>query len=116
MALQIGVQRLLAAPVAVDGAEFTEDEAFHVGLGGFSIFGVGSVVSDLGLGHDHDLTCVGGVRQNLLVPRHGGVEDHLPQRLGVRTEGDTLVHGPIFQVENCLLAHVCWILESGGSG
>ena len=31
----------------------------------------------MGVSQRHDLATVGGVRQNLLITRHGGIENHL---------------------------------------
>ena len=58
---------------------FLDDEALHLDAGGLDIFGVDAVVPHHGVGHGDDLALVGGVGENFLVARHGGVEHHLSQ-------------------------------------
>ncbi len=54
------------------------------------------VVADVGLGHDHDLAPVGGVCEDLLVARHGGVEDHFTEA-GSWGSGPALEEGAVFE-------------------
>ena len=52
-----------------------------------SILVVDPVIADLGVGHRHDLTVIGGVGQDLLITRHARVEDDLAIDLAPGAEG-----------------------------
>ena len=59
--LHILVRDLFRAPVRADGREFTYDQALDVGLGRLVVCLVGSVIADLRIGKNDDLTGIGGI-------------------------------------------------------
>jgi hypothetical protein len=61
-------------------------ESLHPRPPRLHVLGVNPVVADLGVGHRHDLTTVGGVGEHLLIPDHPGVETDLTERLALRPE------------------------------
>src|ERR1035438_10320269 len=74
----VGEERVglgVGAPVARDGGELTDDEAFDVGAIGFVIAFGGSVVADLGVGEDYDLAGIGRIGEYFLIAGEGGVEN-----------------------------------------
>lgn len=58
-----------------------DDVADDLYLLRFPILGVDAVDADFRIGHDHDLSPIGGVSEHLLVTGHPGVEDQLAKRL-----------------------------------
>ena len=91
----------VGAPVAGDGRELADDEAFDVRADGFVVVGAGSVIADLGIGEDDDLAGIGGIGEDFLVAGEGGIEDHLAAPLGGRTKTPALEDGSVFQGEDC---------------
>ena len=78
--LQIGVEASFGAPVGVEPRGFANDEARDLRDRRFTVLGVDAVVADERVGHGDQLARVRRVRQDLLIPRHTGVEDYLTQR------------------------------------
>ena len=74
--IQVRAQLAVAQSRAARG-ELADDEPFDPHPVRLLRAVVRPVVADVGLGHDDDLAPVGGVRQDLLVTRHRGVEDDL---------------------------------------
>ena len=112
---EVGGEGFGGAPVAHDGGELAHDEAAGEGGAGLGVSRGDAVVADLRGGHGDDLPEVGGVGENLLVARHGGVEHTLAGDGGGGTKSETVIHGAIFQSENCGLGggHRNWT-KSGG--
>src|SRR6266550_1122728 len=77
---EVVVQALLASPRRPRYGQVADDEAGDVGPGAFGVDAVEPVVADVGIGHRDDLAAVRRVGEDLLVPGHPGVEDHLPGR------------------------------------
>ena len=73
---QILVQGQPAPPVARVGARFFHDETGQPRARGLHVLRVDPVIADVRIGHRDHLAAVRGVRQNFLIPRHGGVEHH----------------------------------------
>ena len=67
----------LCGEVAADLGDLADDQAATVDLLALDVVTVGAVVADLGVGHGDHLSGVGGVREDLLVARHGRVENDL---------------------------------------
>src|SRR3972149_6568539 len=64
-----------------------------------------------GVGHADDLSLVGGIRQDLLIAGHAGVEDHLADALALRAEGCSLEDRPVRQRQDRRLhtaSHATW--------
>ena len=81
--LQIAAQIALTAEVAPPGGQMADHKGLCPGPAGLVVLAVDPVIADEGIGHDHALSGVGGVGENLLVAGHGGVEHHLAHpRLG----------------------------------
>ena len=96
--LQVGGQALGRAPVARYAGALLHHEAPHVGAGGFVVLWIDPVVADQGVGHGDDLAGVRGIGEDLLVPGHAGVEDHLSQGFtGDPAAGAAFEHGAVRQ-------------------
>ena len=54
-----------------------DDQACRMDLGRFRIFCVGAVIADMWIGERDDLLAIAGIRQDFLVARDGGIENHL---------------------------------------
>ena len=96
-----GVGRGIAAPIAGDGGKLADHEAFNVRTVGLVVGGAGSVIADLRIGQDHDLAGVGGVGEDFLISREGGVEDNFARSLGGRTKTPAFEDAAVFQGEYC---------------
>src|ERR1039457_6397101 len=100
----VGEERIglgVGAPVARDGGEFADDQAFDVGAIGFVIAFGGSVVADLGVGEDYDLAGIGRTGEYFLIAGEGGVENNFTRALGGRTKAPALEDASVFQGEDC---------------
>src|SRR5690349_18721908 len=97
---------LFGAPVAGDGRDFTDYQAFNEGFDGFVVGRVGAIVADLRIGEDNDLAAVGWIGENFLVPGDGGIENHLTAAFDRRTKTDSLEDRTVLQGENCLLQQI----------
>ena len=74
VALEVGIERLDAAPTAHHRRKLAHDEAGDVGLARLDVERVDPGVADERVGHGHDLPLVGRIGQDFLVPGHRGVE------------------------------------------
>jgi hypothetical protein len=74
VALEVGIERLLAAPTAHHRRKLAHDQAGDVGLARLDVERVDPGVADERIGHRHDLPLVRGIGQDFLVPGHRGVE------------------------------------------
>src|SRR5262249_1947447 len=96
-ALEVFVGDRLRAPVGTDGREFANYKAFDEGPGGFIVFGVGSVIADLRVGEDNDLSCVRGIGEDFLVTSDGSIENYFPVTFGLCSVAFAAEDPPIFQ-------------------
>ena len=90
----------IRTPVAGDGREFANHQAFDVRPRGFVIALAGSVVADLGIGEDDDLAGVRRVGEDFLIAGEGGVENHFPGPFGRGAKTPALEDRAVFQGEN----------------
>src|SRR5690606_21989571 len=103
---QVRGQVLLRTPVRDEGARVADHEARYVGgLAALRVLTVDARVADMGRGHRHDLTGVGGIRQDLLVAGHACREHDFAGALPVGSETPTLEHGSVGEGEKSL-SHV----------
>ena len=111
---QILVQGQPAPPAARVRARFFYDEAGQPRASGLDIFRVDPVVADVRIGHRDHLAAVRRVRQDLLIPRHGGVEHHFADGFPRRAQRGALEHGPIRQREDSRFhrIHFCTFMQS----
>ena len=65
------------------------------------VLGVGADIADVGIGQGDKLTGVGGITENLLIARHGGIEDHLAHGGSGSTESDPVKYGAVGQAKHC---------------
>src|SRR4026209_2825546 len=72
------LETALGAPVTDDRREVANDETGRVSLRGFEVVGILAEGADVRIRQRDDLTVVRRVRQDLLIARHGGVENELP--------------------------------------
>ena len=79
----------LPAPLAAYAAGLVDYQAGRVGFPRLHILVVDSVVADQRVGQGHDLPVVGGVGQDFLIARHGGIEDELAVHLAFAGKGAT---------------------------
>ncbi len=95
--LQVGVERDLRPEAGGLGGVVPDHEGGGVRPGRLLVGAVDAVVPLLRVGHADDLPDVGRVREDLLVPGHRGVEDHLARGLAGRAERLALEGGPVRQ-------------------
>ena len=93
-------QRLLGPPGRRNLAEFTDDKSPNVGTGRFCILRVDSVVPLQRVGHRYNLPTVGGIGNDLLIPRHGGIKANFPGSSSGMTKGTTAESATVFKSEN----------------
>ena len=96
------LQRVLAAPVAVQRSELPCDHATGVRLISLLVIGIDSGVAQFRVGKGDQLTVVAGIGEHLLVAGHAGVEDHFSDHGTAMAETMAREHGPIRQNEMCL--------------
>src|SRR5215471_2510295 len=75
MLREVLVERFGRPPVAWNRRHALDDECFQERFAGFDIFGIDAGVADQRIRHRDDLTGVGGVCQDLLITRHGCIEN-----------------------------------------
>ncbi len=74
---QVAREIRLRAKVAGDQRQVMDDQSRSMDLGRFRIFCVGAVIADVWIGKRDDLLAIAGIRQDFLVARDGGIENHL---------------------------------------
>src|ERR1700693_211758 len=94
---------LFRTPVAGNGGEFADHQAFDVRARCLLICLVGTVVADLGIREDDNLTGIRGISEDFLIAGDGGVEDHLSESVFLRTKALALEDRSVFQGENSLI-------------
>ena len=102
IALHVLVGDLFGAPVGADRGEFAHDQALDVGLRGFVVGVVGSVVADLGICENDDLTGIGRIGSDFLITGKRSIEDYFT--LAFAGVAMTLAEedAPVFERKNCL--------------
>lgn len=90
------------APVGVDGADLADDKASHLWGIALDVGEVDTVVADLGGSHGNDLTEIGGIGDNLLIARHGGIKNGFTSDSALGTEGSAYEEAAVFEGENGL--------------
>ena len=78
------------------------DEAGDLDRVGLGVVGMHPVVPDVGGGHRDDLSAVGRVGQDLLVPGHPGVEHGFTEHRAGGTDAAAAEHGPVLEHEQCV--------------
>ena len=73
---------------------------------GFAVLGVAARITDLGIGERHNLLRVGRIGEDLLVPRHGGIENHFSGGDAVGSQGNTGKEAAVFEGEEGWLSHM----------
>ena len=103
-------QRLLGRAVGGRLAEGAHDEARHLGAVALGGRLEGAVVADVGVRHHHELADVAGVRQDLLIAAHGGVEAQLAAGLASGADGGAGEDEAVFEgdLRGCGLGHGAW--------
>ncbi|MND98458.1 hypothetical protein D3C80_908100 [compost metagenome] len=103
-ALHPGVQISTRAPVGRIGGDVAEDGAARRGARAVAdllhVLDVDADIADVGEGEGQDLAHVGGVGQDFLIARHGGVEDHLAEGRADGADADTLQDGAVSERED----------------
>src|SRR6476661_10693641 len=79
--LQVTMQALLASPIAVPFTRLLNHKAFSPNTGRLDVLRRDLIVADVRRGHGDDLSFIGRIGQDLLVTRHGRIEDHLADGL-----------------------------------
>src|SRR3990170_574310 len=85
---EVIVERHARPPVRRDPGSLLDDEPFHPGAPGLDVLVIDPVVADEGIRHGDELSLVRGIRQDLLVARHGRVKDDLTDGLTLGAEGE----------------------------
>jgi len=94
-----GVEVTAASPVRDARAEGTDDHGRDLRAPRLVIIRVDPDIADVRLGENHPLAAVRRIGQDLLVPGHAGVKDHLKNRVGSGSAGDTGLDGSVFEDE-----------------
>jgi hypothetical protein len=94
---QVLDQRLPGAPVALTSARVAHDQSTDVWLSRFRILVVDPSIANVRVGHHHHLPSVGGIREDLLVAGHAGIEYDLADLLPNRAEGAASENRAIFE-------------------
>ena len=90
-------ERALGAPVADHRGKFLAGETAKRRTRRLPVVAVDPDVADLGVGHDDDLTGVGGIRDHLLVAAHTGVKAHFPGGGAPGAKGPAAEYGAVGQ-------------------
>ena len=77
--------------------QVTNNQAGAVDLARLFVFAIGTGITDVGIGEGDDLTCVGGIGENLLIAGHRSVENHFTDGLPVTAYRFTPKQGTIFK-------------------
>src|SRR6267143_2762585 len=106
--LQIIVQADAAAPRRRAGRGFLDDEAVGPRSVRLDILFVAAVVADHRVGHGHDLAAIRRIRQDLLVSRHGRVENDFTAGFPGGAKSATAEDAPVAQHEQGRrVGHAC---------
>ena len=97
---QIGVEPLRHAEVAGQDGQIADDEPGRLDPLGLLVLRVDADVADVRIGQGDELAQVGGVRQDLLIAGHGGVEDHLADAGTVGADRGSPEDRAVFQDQN----------------
>src|SRR5215217_8132237 len=100
---EVLVNRLLGSPITGQPAGFHDDKPFGPDPSRLLVFMGHSIVSDVRTGHRDNLSLVGRVRQYLLIPAHGGIEDHFPDGLSFISQRPPFKDGSVSKSQECLL-------------
>ncbi len=87
VALQVGVEGFLRAPVAREQRQVADHESRGVHRGRFGVLGIAAGVADVRIGQGDDLSCVGRIGQDFLVAGHRRVEHDFADSPSFRTDG-----------------------------
>src|SRR5258705_6419959 len=96
----IFMQGLSSAPVAWLCAVVFDDEAAHERFTRFDVFRIDADVADLWISHRYQLAFVRGIREDLLIARHAGIENHFADRFALRAEAKTFETFTVGQCQN----------------
>ena len=97
---QIVAQVLAAPPVTGQRRQVPHDQAGGLDAGRFFVLDIGSGIADVRIGQGDQLPQIGGVRQDLLIAGHRGIEHHLADALPVGADGTAPKDRPVFQDQN----------------
>ena len=89
-----------------------DDDSVQKDVAGFGLFKIGGVSTDFGGGEHHELPCIGGVGQNLLVTSHAGIEHGFADGVGGSPEGIAPKNGSVCQCQKRLLFAFRFPVES----
>src|SRR5262245_5873905 len=110
---QKGVRRGIAAPVARDRRKLAHNKSFDEGSARFVIFRTCSVVANLRVCQDDNLSGIAWISEYFLIAGEGCVEYNLAGPLGGRTKAPALEDGPVFQGEDCRVQFRLFLPGSG---
>ena len=96
---QIAVQIAVGPEIAHAPTFLANDEPGQVRLGAFHVFGIHSVVANLGVGHRHDLSAVARIGEDLLISGHRGVEADFALDFAFGAKSRSRENGSVLQRE-----------------
>src|SRR2546421_1954615 len=106
--LQIVVEADAAPPRRRAGRGFLDDEAVGPRAVRLDVLFVDAVVADHRVRHGHDLAAIRRIREDLLVSRHGRIEDDFTASFPGGAEGAAAEDAPVAQHEQGgLVGHAC---------
>src|SRR5690606_9130875 len=112
VALQEIVEILFITPVAGHQREVPNDQPSRPDRIGLVVLGVSTGIADVRIGQRDDLSRVGRISENFLIPGHGCVENHRSTGNTLRSDGAASEYTAIFQCQYCSITQ-CYLLLGG---
>src|SRR5690625_5172150 len=107
---QIADQTVVAAPVARRARHFPNDQARSLYTCGFDTFTIGAGIAHMRIGLSHHLLLIRRIRQDFLIARPGGIEDHLADCTTGGADSATTKDTTVFERKQSLWAQ--WNLQT----
>ena len=94
-----GIQRAYGLMAGVGTRKISDNQTGNFSGVALVLFGMHSIVADMGMGLDQNLPIVGRISENLLISSHAGVETQLTSGCSPLSYGYSAKKKPIFQKE-----------------
>ena len=97
---QIVTEALFGAKIRGQQRQVTDNQSRRLYPGGLLVLSGDASVADVRVGQGHDLSAVGGIRQDFLISGHRSIEDHLTHCRAGSTDRAAVENRAIFQCED----------------
>ena len=97
VALQIRLHRFFRTPIRRQAREFTHNERLDVRTRSFFIVRVGAHISDVGISHANNLSCVAWIGENFLVSGEAGIENDFASAAGLGSRAAAIENSPVLK-------------------